>query len=561
MTTDLPFSTAGAGAPPPGCPAHDGSFGPGGLRRLHGPEAEKDQRGFYEALRREHGPVAPILLHDDVPAWLVLGHAENVHVVTHPEEFSVDSRHWIPLKEGRVRPDHPMAPIFTWQPVCAFVEGPEHKRLRGAVTDSLVGADGRGVRRLIQDSTILLVNEFCEDGHGDIVSDFATRLPMMVMLGLLGLPEAYDDRLVQAAQDLIKGTETANASNEYLMVILRRHVERRIAEPAEDFTGRLLAHPSGLTAQEVAEHLRIVLIASYETTANLIANAARIALTDRRVRTRLGAGQMTLQDATEQALWDEPPFSALLGRYAVDDIELGGQRIRKGDAVMLGFAAANTDPAIRPDLKANLRGNRAHLAFGGGPHACPGADLGRSIADLGIDELFTRLSDAQLAVEPEDLRWSGSILARHLVEVPVRFAPKPQVDPRTVDASGAPRQPDDIDWLLSDDGASLFRPANRASVLPEPAPEPRPLWGLPVQGPGLLDPQPELEPHPEPEPEPEFVPVSDLLTVEEPPSRTYPAPPAGDLVASPSGGAASVPAEVPRPRGVLGRMRSWFGAG
>ncbi|QNT96395.1 cytochrome P450 [Streptomyces griseofuscus] len=61
--------------PPPGCPA--GALGPGGLHRLYGAGAE-DLDDLYERLREQYGPVAPVLLHDDVPMWVVLGHAENL---------------------------------------------------------------------------------------------------------------------------------------------------------------------------------------------------------------------------------------------------------------------------------------------------------------------------------------------------------------------------------------------------------------------------------------------------------------------------------------------------
>ncbi|WP_414617054.1 hypothetical protein [Streptomyces clavuligerus] len=65
--------------PPPGCPAHD--LGPDGTHRLYGPVAETDPPAMYELLRREYGPVAPVLLHGDLPAWLVLGHRENLEVM------------------------------------------------------------------------------------------------------------------------------------------------------------------------------------------------------------------------------------------------------------------------------------------------------------------------------------------------------------------------------------------------------------------------------------------------------------------------------------------------
>ncbi|NED85905.1 cytochrome P450, partial [Streptomyces sp. SID11233] len=161
---------------------------------------------------------------------------------------------------------------------------------------------------------------------------------------------------------------------------------------------QLLAHPAGMSPREVSEHLRIVLIAAYETTANLLANAMRILLVQMEVRGRVGAGRLNIYEAIEQALWDEPPFSAMLGRYALQDVELGGRRIRKGDAVMLGYAAGNVDTRVRPELDAPVRDNRSHLAFGRGPHACPGQYLGRQLCQLALDDLLAWFPDMRLAV-------------------------------------------------------------------------------------------------------------------------------------------------------------------
>lgn len=415
--------------PPPECPAHGLGVGPGGLRRFYGPEAERDPAGLYDKLRAEHGTVAPILLHGDVPAWLVLGHSENLHMTRTPSQFSRDSRRWRALQDGSVAPDHPLAPIFTWQPVCVFADGATHERQRGAVTDSMARIDHRGVRRHINRYSNRLVNEFCQDGRVDLVGQFAERLPMMVMCEILGMPEECNDRMVQAARDMTRGTATAVASNAYVVAALDRLVRRRRTEPAADFATWLVEHPAGMTDTEVTEHLRLILIAAYEATANLIANVLRMVLTDPRFRARLSGGHMTVPEAVEQTLWDEPPFTAVFGRWAVGDTELGGQRIREGDALIVGIAPANTDPVVRPDLAADMEGNRAHLAFSGGPHECPGQDIGRAIADVGVDALLMRLPDLELAVEEGKLNWIGNIMSRHLLELPAGFAARsPQDD-------------------------------------------------------------------------------------------------------------------------------------
>ncbi|GGZ07567.1 cytochrome P450 [Streptomyces poonensis] len=427
MTTDHPFppGTDDPSAPPPGCPAH--GIGPGGLRRLYGPEAE-DLGAVYEKLRAEHGAVAPALIHDDVPVWVVLGHSENMHMVRSPSQYCRDSRLWNALQDGTVKPDHPMTPVITWQPICSFVEGDEHLRLRAAVTGAMSTIDHRGIRRFINRATQHLVNEFCEEGRADLVSQFAEHLPMAVMCEILGMPEEYDERLVQAARDMLKGTETAIASNQYVMDALMRLTARRRAEPKEDFTSHLVRHPAGLDDEEIGQHLRVVLIAAYEATANLIANVLRMVLTDPRFRAQLNGGQMTVPEAVEQSLWDEPPFTGIFAYFAKQETELGGQRIRKGDGLLFGIAPGNVDPRVRPDLLANMQGNRSHLAFGGGPHECPGQDIGRAIADVGVDALLLRLPDVQLACDERELTWRSSIFSRHLVSLPVKFVPKPEQD-------------------------------------------------------------------------------------------------------------------------------------
>ncbi|MGA4843018.1 cytochrome P450 [Streptomyces sp. G45] len=453
-------------------------IGAGGLRRLYGPEADEDLAGVYEKLRAEHGPVAPALIHNDVRVWAVLGHSENLHMVRTPSQYCRDSRIWTAVKDGTAGPDHPLAPVFTWQPMCTFAEGAEHQRLRGAVTGAMDTIDHRGIRRHINRYSNKLLNEICERGTADLVSQFAEHLPMMVMLHVLGMPEDYSERMVQAARDMIKGTETAIASNQFVMDALTRHVVRRRAQPEEDFTSALIAQPQQLTDDEVAAHLRLVLIAAYEATANLIANVLRMVLTDPRFRAQLSGGQMTVPEAVEQSLWDEPPFSAMVGYFAKQDTQLGGQHIKAGDGLLLGIQPGNVDPVVRPDLSASMQGNRAHLAFSGGPHECPGQDIGRAIADTGVDALLMRLPDVELAVDESELSWRSTIMSRHLVALPVTFGARP---PQDVTARPAAHVPGPRKgWEVS-------------SPLPQPVP--------PVAPPPVAEaPAPAAAPEPEPEP-------------------------------------------------------------
>ncbi|MEU6238860.1 cytochrome P450, partial [Kitasatospora sp. NPDC047058] len=445
-----PFTDDASPTPPPGCPAHGldaadpdgpGHRSPGGhglaaagLRRIYGPEAEADPAGLYEKLRAEHGEVAPVLLHGDLPAWLILGHSANLTAMRTPSRFSRDSRRWTAFQEGLVAADSPLMPVIAWQPLCVFADGAEHKRLRGAVTDSLNRFDRRGIRRHVTRFTDQLIAEFGPSGRAELVSQFAEHLPMLVMTQLVGMPEEYGPRLVDAARDLMKGTETAIASNDYVVASLRRMMDRKRESPGSDLVSWLMQHQAELTDDEVLEHLRVVLLAANETTVNLIADTLKMVLTDVRFRAHLSGGHMTLPDALDQVLWDSAPMSLVAGRWATGDTELGGQQIRTGDMLLLGLAAGNVDPVVRPDLDKPLHGNRSHLAFGGGPHECPGQDIGRAIAETGIDILLTRLPDLRLAVPEEELSWTSAWISRHLVDLPVEFTPRaaPPADPPAV---------------------------------------------------------------------------------------------------------------------------------
>ncbi|MFF5448733.1 cytochrome P450 [Streptomyces sp. NPDC012888] len=447
--------------PPPECPAH--SAGPlvSGQYRLHGPEAEADPMGLYERLRAEYGPVAPVLVSGDLPAWLVLGHRENLDVARTPSRFARDPRGWRDMLEGRVPADTPLGPMVSWVPVCNFTDGPAHERLRSAVVESLERFDKRGIRRYVTRFANQLVDVIAGDGHADLVTSFSDQLPMLVMTQLVGAPDEHGPRLVNAARDMLQGTETALQSDRYVTETLEQLVRERKVDPARDLATWLLEHPAELTDTEVLMHLRVVLIAAYETTANLIANTLRTVLTDQRFRASLSGGHMTLPDAIEQVLWNDPPINAVIGRWATQDTVLGGRQVKAGDMLLLGLAAANADPRIRPETETSFRGNRSHLAFSSGPHECPGQDIGRAIADTGIEVLLDRLPDVQLAVAEEELRWRGTLMSRHLLSLPVRFTPRAARPAPGVQPAQSAESPE-AGW--SADSAGAGRSADRAAV-------------------------------------------------------------------------------------------------
>ncbi|MGP3950640.1 cytochrome P450 [Streptomyces sp. 7N604] len=413
-------------------------MGSGGLVRLFGPEYEADPMRVFEELRAKHGAVAPVLLTGDLPAWLVLGYRENLDVLRTPGRFSHDSRLWHQLKEGKVPPDSPILPVIGWRPDCLSADGEEHRRLRDAIIESLGRFDRRGIRRYVTRFANQLIDDFAADGHAELLAQYAEQLPMFVLTQLFGMPEEAAPRMVEATTELVKGSEKAIASNEYIRDVLGELVAHKRAAPGADLASWLISHDAGLSDDEILNHLWLVLIAANENTTSLMASTLRMVLTDPRFRASLAGGYMTLPDAVEQVLWDKPPTIVLPARWATGDTELAGQSIKAGDMLLPGLAAGNVDSEIRPDLEVPMHGNGSHLSFGGGPHECPGREIARAIADTAVDTLLMRLPDLQLAVPESKLSWRTTTWIRYLRALPVKFEPR---RPEPLTSAGPSQRP------------------------------------------------------------------------------------------------------------------------
>jgi cytochrome P450 len=422
VSTSIPES--GAVTPPPECPAHAAFAGGAKPTALYGPEATADPGGVYERLRTEHGAVAPVMLEGEVPAWLVLGYRENMELTRNPSRFTRDSRTWRGWQEYGVGEDHPLVPIIGFRPDVVSYDGDEHHRLRAAVNECLTRFDRHGTRRHVQRYANQLIDGFVEKGSAELVSQFAAYLPMLVLTRLIGLREEHGPKLVEAVAGMVRGGEEAYAHNQYIIATLQTLVAERREAPGHDLASWFVQHPSGLNDEEVLNHLRLVIVLGYETTTNLVSNTLRMVLTDPRFRASLTGGLMTLPDAVEQMLWDDPPLLVCPARFATHDMQFAGQEIHKGDMLLTGIFAGNSDPEIRPDPAAPMHGNRSHLAFSRGPHECSGQEIARAITDTGVDVLLNRVPDLHLAVPEEELTWTAVTWSRHLDALPVSFTPQ-----------------------------------------------------------------------------------------------------------------------------------------
>ncbi|TDD29264.1 cytochrome P450, partial [Nonomuraea terrae] len=223
----------------------------------------------------------------------------------------------------------------------------------------------------------------------DLVSAYALPIPSLVICELLGVP--YDDRgfFQERTARIVRGHDTAGAIAD-LSAYLGELVRRRRAEPAGDLISDLTGD---LTDEELANVAMILLVAGHETTANMLA-LGTFAL--------LEHGSAYEEGAVEELLrWLSVLQLGAPSRVALEDVEVAGTLVRKGETVALTLPVINRDPDEFDDPDALLPGRpeaRRHLAFGHGVHQCLGQQLARVELRIGYRALFDRLPGLRLAV-------------------------------------------------------------------------------------------------------------------------------------------------------------------
>ena len=401
--------------PPPGCPAH--TAGP--AVPLYASEFAADPDAVY-ARMRPYGPAAPVELAPGVKATLVTSYSTALKVLRGTGTFVKDARHWVALTSGDVTPDSPVVPMMMYRPNCLHADGPAHVRLRAAITDGFDRVDPQQLRHYVEQSADQLIDRFATRSEADLLHDYAKQLPLLVFMRLFGCPVDIGNRLVAAMSAVFDGTDAQRAFSELTQVGTELIAHKR-KRPGADIISWMLAHPAKLTDTEMISQVNLSMGAGTEPQQNLIANALRLLLVDDRFGGNLAGGSLPVEDALDEVLWTSyTPMANYAIHYPVHDVVLDGVFLRKGEPVVISFAAANTDPLLSAG---NRVGNRAHLAWSAGPHTCPAKSLARLIATVAIETLLDRLPDLELAVPAEKLAWRPGPFHRALTSLPVYFSP------------------------------------------------------------------------------------------------------------------------------------------
>jgi cytochrome P450 len=326
------------------------------------------------------------------------------------------------------------------------LDPPDHTRIRKLVQPSFTGRTMDAMRGKIQQTVDRLLDraeqeaaargETAPNRQMELIRAFAYPFPVTVISDLLGIPWEDREQIKGWTENLLRvdrGRDRAGGLDEEVRAGLRefsayltRLFERKRREPADDMISQLLrVEEDGdvLEEEEVLATVFLMYLAGHVTTVNLVGNGVVALLTHPEELAKLKADPALAKNVVEETLRYWGPVDFIARRTAMEDMEVAGTRIAKGEQVSVGLASANHDPAkfAHPDVYDVSRpdANR-HVAFGKGIHVCLGAPLARVEGQVAFETLFRRFPDLRLAVPADEIEWGGSFL-RGFRQIPLLF--------------------------------------------------------------------------------------------------------------------------------------------
>ena len=303
-----------------------------------------------------------------------------------------------------VRPKSPVnaAAREQFDPSLLELDPPDHTRLRKLASPAFTPRAIAGYT----DRITRTVNDLLDGSPGafDLVSDFATPLPIAIITDLLGVPDANSGdfaRYGMAVGSALDGIKSLTHARELMHASTRLRamfaelIKERRRDPRDDLISQLVAaEGERITADEIVPMCSLLLVAGFETTVNLIGNATLSLLAHPDEWKALCADPETMAPrAVEETLRYDPPVQRTV-RVALEPLEIAGLPVDKDQLVLTLIGAANRDPEVYedPDTFSLHRENPApHLAFSGGIHYCIGAPLARLEATIALRALAERM--------------------------------------------------------------------------------------------------------------------------------------------------------------------------
>ncbi len=357
------------------------------------------------------GTAPRLVRHREGIAW-VITRFEDVRKALSDARLSADDQQ--PNFPRRIQVPHVPRLQSFWR-----MDDPEHARLRRMLTPEFTARATRANRPRVEQLVAELLDDVARQPRPvELVTTFTVKLPAMVIARMFGVPDEDLMWFVEQSQLLLaqdSGPEVPIAAFQAMTAYLEKLAAERAGEPRDDLISRLTVDYSAkgeLPVDDLVAMARLMLIAGHETTANQIALSVIALLRHPDQLAALLADPTLMPGFVEETMRYWSIAQDNIVRVAADDLEIGGARIAKGDGVILSIPGANHDPSVYPDPERFdiRRQARQNVAFGSGPHFCPGAPLARLEVEIAISRLFERFPDLRLAEDENDISFRDRTL-------------------------------------------------------------------------------------------------------------------------------------------------------
>ncbi|WP_063055548.1 cytochrome P450 family protein [Nocardia salmonicida] len=389
-----------------------------------------DLNGETDRLRAL-GPITRIDLLG-VPAWTVTDHAVARQLTT-DTRLVKDINAWSLYADGVVTTQWPLIGMVLVDRSMFSVDGAEHRRLRLKTAQALAPRRLEELRPVIEQLTADLLDDLEAAGADgaavDLKEVFAYPLPMRVVGDLMGVAREDHAQLLDWYKKFFSVMTPQDERLEVmggLDVYFTDLVRQKIADPADDLTSAFVTADEGgepLTEEEAIGNIKALVAAGHETTVSLIINTVRALLAEPEQLAKVLAGDVEWKQVIEESLRWDGPVSHLLMRFATEDIVVGDTVIAKGEGVVMSYRAVGRDTAVHGETADEFDVTRStanrHLAFGYGPHICPGAALSRLEAAIALPALFARFPKLRLAVPDSEIGNLPVLTQNDLAALPI----------------------------------------------------------------------------------------------------------------------------------------------
>lgn len=378
----------------------------------------------YEALAGQR-PLGHATLYDGRRVWAVTGRAMA-------RKLLVDPR----ISSDRTNPAWPM--MFAI--IAATVSDVEQKVMK--IVTSLVGVDGpvHNARRkmLIPSFTIRRINamrpkiqeivdrrldSMLERGApADLIPEFASPVPLTVLYHLMGIP-SEDHEFFQKKSQQLAGGANANEAYDVLMDYMDKLIAEKRRNPDGGVLTDLLTEYGEADQEELISTLVLQVAAGHGTTGTMISLSLFALLQNPDQLAELRANPSLMPTAVDE-LMRLLSIPDGISRLAIEDIEVDGTTIHKGDGVFFITSLINRDEEVyeQPNSLSWQRTSvRDHVSFGFGAHQCLGQNVARATLEIALGTLLDRLPNLRLATPADKIPFNPTAGFQVLNELPVTW--------------------------------------------------------------------------------------------------------------------------------------------